>query len=853
MDGRTASGMSRASGEPRGIWVAAAVIALLVAHYALAYTATLGACTTFDEPLHMVAGVAYWTLDDYRLQPENGNLPQRWCAIPLLFMNLQYPSLDQNVWRESEAILLGRQYLYTCGNDPQAMLAASRAMATVWSTALCLVVFLWSRSIFGTAGGLVSLVLAAFWPALVAHGPLATSDACGALFFALGAWSLWEVFHRITPGTLAAAFFTIGIAPIAKHSSVMLAPLALLYLVVIAALGRPLVVNLGPWKTVVRGRWPRTALALVSLVVPLVGAVFFIWASCGFRYDAAGPGCGPLEFRRYKTLESCNEHAGGIGRLCEALAVWRLLPEGWIYGLSYVGATVRMRNAFAIGHYTIDGWWWYFPLCFAIKNTLPSLIFSLWGIGIACGDLFRSFRQRMPLGPAAYASLAPLGMLVVLWPTFLTSHLNIGERHLLPSYPALMVLAGGVAAAASSAWVWRAVVILLALHTADVATRWPSSLAYFNQVVPRGREYQWLVDSNLDWGQDLLRLRTWLEKNASGRQHVYIDFFGSGLPEQTLPQAEVLALAPATGTPQNLQPGLYCVSATSLQAVYERPAAWWCNRYEQTYQRAREYVRQSAALRGQSAPAAAATEGDPGVLGPDTMQPVDLALAGLGGATPHDLAVYAFNVLQSARLRAYLRHRPPDGSVGGSILIFSLSEADLRAALDGPPAELRPEGWDSDRTAAITTFVRRANALNDNGRHAEAIPLLMKACEIYDLSADVYGLLALAQAGNGEDAEALKSFRRAIRLEPKSANHLYNRGLFHIQRGRIEAGMDDFDAAIVVNPAFRQAYFNRGVVRLRAGKTAEAIADLKRFRDLGGELPAALNPLLENAGSERGP
>jgi Tfp pilus assembly protein PilF len=416
-----------------------------------------------------------------------------------------------------------------------------------------------------------------------------------------------------------------------------------------------------------------------------------------------------------------------------------------------------------------------------------------------------------------------------------------------------MVLAGGVAAAASSAWVWRAVVVLLALHAADVTSRWPSSLAYFNQVVPRGREYQWLVDSNLDWGQDLLRLRTWLEKNASGRQHVYIDFFGSGLPEQTLPQAEVLALAPATGTPQNLQAGLYCVSATSLQAVYERPAAWWCNRYEQTYQRAREYVRQSAALRGQSAPAAAATEGDPGVLGPDTMQPVDLALAGFGDATPHDLAVYAFNVLQSARLRAYLRHRPPDGSVGGSILIFSLSEADLRAALDGPPAELRPEGWDSDRTAAITTFVRRANALNDNGRHAEAIPLLMKACEIYDLSADVYGLLALAQAGNGEDAEALKSFRRAIRLEPKSANHLYNRGLFHIQRGRIEAGMDDFDAAIVANPAFRQAYFNRGVVRLRAGKTAEAIADLKRFRDLGGELPAALNPLLENAGSERGP
>jgi Tfp pilus assembly protein PilF len=846
MEGRTGNEARRVSGGPRGIWLAAAVIALLVAHYALAYTATLGACTTFDEPLHMVAGVAYWTLDDYRLQPENGNLPQRWCAIPLLFMNLNFPTLDQPVWRESEAILLGRQYLYTCGNDPQAMLGASRAMATVWSTALCLVVFLWSRSIFGTPGGLVSLVLAAFWPALVAHGPLATSDACGALFFALGAWSLWELFHRITPGTLAAAFFTIGIAPIAKHSSVMLAPLAIVYLAAIAVLGRPLVADLGPWKAVFRGRWQRTTLAAASLVIPLAGAIFFIWASCGFRYDAAGPGCGPLEFRRYKTLESCNEHAGGVGRLCDLLAAWRILPEGWIYGLSYVGATVRMRNAFAIGQYSTTGWWWYFPLCFVIKNTIPSLILSLWGVGIACRDMTSGLRHRMPLGPATYASLAPLGILVVLWPTFLTSHLNIGERHLLPSYPAIMVLAGGIAAATSSAWVWRAVVVLLSLHAADVASRWPSSLAYFNQIVPRGQEYRWLVDSNLDWGQDLLRLRTWLREHASGERRIYLDYFGSGLPEQTLPNSEILALAPATGTPQSLQPGLYCVSATSLQAIYDRPSAWWCQRHEETYQRAREYVRRNAAARSRPVSDEAIADADPGIFGRDTMQPADLALAGIDDATPHDLATYAFTVLQAARLRAYLRHRPPDAAVGGSILIYSLSDADLRSALVEPPAELRPECWESDLNAAVTTLVRRANVLLDEGRHAEAVALLVEAHGLGDVNPVVCGLLAVAYAGSGQDAEAMTAFRRAIRLAPKSANHLYNRGIFHVERGRIDEGIADFDAALAADPNFRQAYFNRGVVKLRAGKTAEAIADFTRFRDLGGELPAALHPLLQN-------
>lgn len=845
MAARTAGEGERVPGPPRHLWIAAAVVALLTAHYVLAYTATLGASTTFDEPLHMVAGVAYWTLDDYRLQPENGNLPQRWCAIPLLFMNLRFPSLDQNVWRESEAILLGRQYLYTCGNDPQAMLAASRAMATVWSTALCLVVFLWSRSIFGTAGGLMSLTLAAFWPALVAHGPLATSDACGALFFTLGAWSLWVLFQRITPGTLAAACFALGLAPIAKHSSVMLAPLAILYLAMIASVGRPLVVDLGPWKTVVSGRWKRTAFAFASLLVPLTAAVLCIWASCGFRYDAAGRGCGPLEFRRYKTLACCNEHAGGIGALCELLADWWLLPEGWIYGLSYVGATVRMRNAFALGHYSVDGWWWYFPLCLAIKNTLASLMLSVWGIGMACCGILRSIGRRVPLDPVTYASLALLGILIVLWPTFLTSQLNIGERHLLPSYPALMVLAGGVIFATSSTRVRRVVFVLLALHAGDVASRWPASLAYFNQIVPRGREYEWLVDSNLDWGQDLLRLRTWLEEHASGKPRIYLDYFGSGLPEQTLPDAEILALAPATGIPQSLRPGLYCVSATALQAVYERPSAWWCERHERTYQRAKGYVLRAADTTGQTVPEGAIEAEDPDVLGPDTMQPGDLSLGGLEDATPHDLATYAFTVLQAGRLREYLRHRLPDATVGGSILIHALSDADLRMALVEPPAKLRPDCWESDRRVTVARLVRQADSLLSENKSTSAIQLLKEACGIDEGNAVAWGRLALAYAGSGSDTEALKAFRRAIRLAPTSPEPLYNRGNFHMERGRIDAGIADYDAAIIIDPTFRPAYFNRGVVKLRSGKKAEAITDFTRFRDLGGEIPAALQPLLE--------
>lgn len=835
MDGRTASDDGRASDSPRGIWPAVAVIALLVAHYVLAYTATLGASTTFDEPLHMVAGVAYWTLDDYRLQPENGNLPQRWCAIPLLFMNLNFPSLDQNVWRESEAILMGRQYLYACGNDPQAMLAASRAMATIWSTALCLAVFLWSRSIFGSSGGLVSLALAAFWPALVAHGPLATSDACGALFFTLGAWSLWELFHRITPGTLAAAFFSLGIAPIAKHSSVMLAPLAIVYLAVIAAFGRPLVVHLGPWNTFVRGRWGRTGLALASLLVPLAGALFFIWASCGFRYDVAGPGCGPQEFRRYVTLESCNEHAGGIGRICDLLAAWRLLPEGWLYGMSYVGATVRVRNAFAIGRYSIDGWWWYFPLCFAIKNTLPSICLSLAGVGIACRGALRGLLRREPLAPNAYASMAPLGILLVLWPTFLASHLNIGERHLLPSYPAVMVLAGSLAAT-SSLLIFRTVLVLLAIHAGDVATRWPLSLAYFNQIVPRGREYQWLVDSNLDWGQDLLRLRNWLEENRCPSEPLYLCYFGSSLASGVLPSAEDMGFAPGAGMAQRFRPGLYCVSATLLQAVYQQPLGPWCASFEETYQRSRGFV-----IGEKSDPDAAAV-----IVERSRNDALHVGPAGQSDdPTVAEAAVYAFNILQSGRLLAFLRHQIADANVGGSILVFRLSASDLKAALLGPPAELFPESWmQRDSGGDAVAVIRRGETLFDQGRAVEAEETLEQATRLDPYNARAWSRLGIVYAARGRTQKATAAYTKAARLALNDPEPVYNLGVLLAELGRADDAIVAFGEAIDRDPKFADAFFNRGVLRLRSGAVAEAAEDFNRFVGLGGELPRELRPLV---------
>ena len=781
-------------------WVA--VACLLAVHATLAWTATLGMGPTFDEPAHIASGLSYWRFNDYRLQPENGNLPQRWCALPLLFMDVTFPQLEGNQpWAHSVAPNVGRQLLYLSGNDPAAILAASRAMAVIWSTGLCLVVFLWSRSLWGVGGGMLSLVLAAFWPAFLAHGPLATSDCCGAMFFTLAVWVLWQLLARLTWTSLLAAGLVTGLAAIAKHSAILLGPIYLLLLVGRLVIRRPWPISLGGLQRPVTGRGQQLALGLGLAGFLAVATTGVIWAAVGFRYEAMALGLEPMQWPLYDTFEGCAEEGGLLGKLALAAASVPLLPEAWLFGLSWIGSHSHGRYAFALGHYAKHGWWWYFPLCFAIKNTVAGIVLACSGL---VASLSASCRRGLaqPVVAARGGAILPLLVsLAVLWLTFLTSNLNIGERHLMASYPPLLILAGSLwKIGYSHSWLRWLVGILAALHAAEATSRYPFFLSSFNPVVRPGEEYLWLADSNLDWGQDTPRLAAWLNDHQLPGEPVYLGAFGAGLPTAYLPDHESLGSAPAAGQPQQLEPGLYCLHATYLQAVYSRPQGRWCRTFESSYQQARAYVSTAA-----QPPA-------------DSLQDFarkNLQLDDELADSPHERAVYAFNLLQAGRLRAYLRHRPADASIGGSILIYRLSAADLAAALTGPPAELDEISWmQREAGGSAAELLARGTRLMEEGQLEEAIEVLTTAISLNDLSPLAY----------------------------------YNRGNAFAATKQLERAAADYTAAIARDPTSKDPYFNRGVMLLRQGKPQQAVADFRKYVALGGKLPQQVSELLDQAG-----
>jgi hypothetical protein len=461
--------------------------------------------------------------------------------------------------------------------------------------------------------------------------------------------------------------------------------------------------------------------------------------------------------------------------------------------------------------------------------------------------------------PIAFASLAPSAILVLLAVMFLTSAINIGERHLLPLYPPLIVLAGATLVGGGgdgsplgqqlgSAFRRVAgVLVLLALHATDVASRWPCSLAYFNQVVPRGREYRWLVDSNLDWGQDLRRLADFVGKQARPAEPVFVDYFGMAKVQDVLPDATPIGMAQQPGTPQRLQPGLYCISATTLASVYDEPFGPWCQKFEDAYRVSVGFVRELTA--------ATATGPDPApILDAVADWKAELGLQKLPAATPPEhVATYAFNTLQAGRLRAFLRHREPDANVGGSFLVFRLSDADLSRALAGPPSELAARSWkESDSGGIAAARVREADAALDVGDLAGAERALAVAVQHDPLNPKAWGRRGLLLAAQGSFAPAEAAFAKAARLDPRDPEPLYNLGNMLAGRGQTAAAIAAFDRALARNPAYRNALFNRGMLSLRANQAAAARFDLLEFRRLGGTVPVELAPLLD-AESAPGP
>jgi hypothetical protein len=152
-----------------------------------------------------------------------------------------------------------------------------------------------------------------------------------------------------------------------------------------------------------------------------------------------------------------------------------------------------------------QGWWYYYLAALGLKLPIGTLVLLTLGIigVIAFPDVWTG----------RFLVIAGLAAVPILAMSFLTD-INLGLRYVLPSLPFLFLLAGSaIRKGRSPNWLVLGIASLTWNVIAEVRQH-PNELAYFNEFAggpENGRK--WLIDSNLDWGQDLRSLVRWLEKN----------------------------------------------------------------------------------------------------------------------------------------------------------------------------------------------------------------------------------------------------------------------------------------------------------------------------------------------------
>jgi len=534
-------------------WQYGVALFLLMALFGQAVLTASRTSLTIDEGLHITSGYSILRTGDFRLIEEHPPLVKVLAALPLLTVSDLADPRTLPAWEADSAtpdtihlVRVMKQWLQPYRPFDRVVFMA-RVPIMLLALVLGAVVFRWAGEVAGPWAALLALALFSFDPNIVAHSSVAAIDLGTAAFITFASYAFWRTLRRPARVNVALAGVTLGLALAAKISAVILFPLfiALASLRAITASDPALLsgLRIQRWaRSTTRGQMLARFGLLMVVIFVLAGLT--LWGVYGFEIQT---------------------------------------PPGWSFPIPAASHLVPLervshditsgRATFLMGQYSEHGWWYYFPVAFAIKTPLPTLIL------LAVAIIFLVRRNAHVGNHRSWDTLALAAFPPVYFAIALVQPFNIGYRHLLPILPFVFVLIGVEVAGKSITWSPRRLVswspcllafALLVWQAFGTVRIFPDYLAYFNELAG-GPEYgyKWLVDSNLDWGQSWKELKAYMDTHDIAR--VKFAQFSSNDPATYGIDYE--PLAPMTGAPPvlpsrfNPAPGVYVLSASSLQGV----------------------------------------------------------------------------------------------------------------------------------------------------------------------------------------------------------------------------------------------------------------------------------------------
>jgi hypothetical protein len=458
------------------------------------YVAASRKTLTNDEIMHIPAGYYHLT-GTFAFNNEHPPLVKMWSALPLLFLKPVIPPPPSTKEAEFLESIWGYHARFWDANAERFRQFAfwPRVWMIPIAVVLGVVIFCFARALFGPRAGALAVALYAFEPTVLAHGRVVHNDLAAALayvgfFFVLHAYWARPTWQRATWLGVAT-----GLAWLTKFSLIVLAPVLVAFAVYM--------LWAAPFRTLERVRiLGQAAICLLAILVVVNAGYYF----------------------QHQDLTDA-----GIQRLATRLGVhvdhWMaffslgslVLPTYFLFGLGHVWMHNQAgHTASLLGMHSDVGWWYYFPVAFALKTTLPFLVLSVAAL------IWTTWRLSLRRDTKLLFLLVPFSIFTA---GCMTSHINIGIRHYLPAFPFLFIAAGGLLdrlLQTKTRWYRTAqfaVLGLLGWIGLEAVRTFPHYIPYMNQLASARPHWWYLSDSNVEWGDDANALAAYLRDRGETR------------------------------------------------------------------------------------------------------------------------------------------------------------------------------------------------------------------------------------------------------------------------------------------------------------------------------------------------
>jgi hypothetical protein len=464
------------------------------------------ALTTFpavDEIGHLPAGVQHVRRLEFSLYPVNPPLVRSIATIPAGFgeADFDWNRATRAASGSRPEFLIGRRFIEERGLSAMRYFAQARIMCIPLVLLGGWVCFLWGRELYGGPSGLLAAALWSMCPNVLGHGTFITPDVAAASLGLSAQYAFWRWTRKPTTRQAVLAGVMLGVCNLTKFTWLSL------------FVAWPLIASLVIPRWGHRGAVLRNAARplLLGLLCQVLVAVAVI--NAGYAFESPFQRLDSFQFlaRKYG--------GGGLGTLPPStgnafsgtsLGALRVpLPAAYVQGLEYLFAEYEHGYpSFLLGEWRHGGWAYYYLVAFVVKVPLGTLGLMAGAAVVRCVGRHRytaHWRSEVVLlAPAALVFLSVSSQ----------TGFNHHFRYVIPGLPFLFVFASSLARAyANGHRVVLGLTLGLTLCTfAATTVSLPYCVSFFNSLATcLGGGHRVLTNSNVDWGQDLLRAQRWLK------------------------------------------------------------------------------------------------------------------------------------------------------------------------------------------------------------------------------------------------------------------------------------------------------------------------------------------------------